>query len=163
MRRRARLLSVYGALLAVVSMGCGASGSTPLPAVTVHVVNMLSNVVVTSSHLIPGTAVGTPTSNDLGLLLPWGSQSDVRATVTNGSGGRLVLSIDPSGELDRSVARGTFDPSNEQPRQTSIIWSSAELKEGDWVLVAPDGVSVTSNSPSAAPTGTCGPWLVESE
>ncbi len=155
-----RLLSPAGASLALLLAGCVNQAPTSAPSVTVHVVNGLSNVIVMSGDLSVATGLQTPPPGGLSLLSSCGGEADVQAAVKNGSGGELVLQIDPSAALDQAYARGDMESSS-TPFSVEIIWSSGELNAGDWVVVAPGGVTRTTTPPASMPSGTCGAWIGE--
>jgi len=156
-RRAWSLAAVPTALLLA---GCAAATPTSPPSVTVHVVNGISNVVLMSNDL--STAVGlhtlAPTANS--FLAACGGTADVQAPVKNGNGGQLILQIDPTGALDQAVAQGDAQSSS-SAYSVDIIWSTAELNAGEWVVIEPGGVARSSTRPASMPAGNCAAWIGE--
>jgi hypothetical protein len=150
--RAARL--ALGTILASVSaLGCASSQPAASPPLTVHVFNTISNVVVTSATL---AIVSSPDPHDQTVVPPCGGNVEVAAPNRHGSGGILYLMLDPSGSADKAYAAGGVEAVSSGDFSGSILWSSAELKEGDWVTVTPNLVTVTTSAPAAP--ASCAPW-----
>ncbi len=151
-------LMVSGACLA----GCAAFAPTPVPGVTVHLANRISNAVAVGSLFSEDPAKPAVAGVPL-VLAPCAGALDVRAPIGNAGGGALTLFIDPSGRLDDAVARhethSSFDP---DAYELSIIWSDGELAEGDWLVVTPTEVLKVTAQPEP-PSAECEPWATPPE
>ena len=148
-------------LAASVLIGaCGASGPTPEAVVGVHVVNRISNVVLTKTGGLIGFAPGSDSEQDFGSVAPCGGEVELSVPVGEPGGFDLVLYLDPSGALDRLYAEGTaLDPVSLQSIEPSIMFSSSDLREGQYLTITPDDVLVTDAASAPQATGgTCQPW-----
>jgi hypothetical protein len=160
MHAQRRLGSLAGISLLLLLFGCASPGPTQSAPVAVHVVNRISSVVVTSPFgpALPG--LRSPASDSQSFVAPCGGQADVQAPNENGTGGLLALLIDPTGVLDQAYPRASLG-SLDARFSGEIIWSSGELNPGDWIVVDPGGVTVTTTPPASMSVGSCGSWIGE--
>ena len=154
-----RLPVSLGVLGTLVLAACAAPAPTPIPAVTVHVRNLISNVVVSSIELHPDGVLGTPPTDGFGFIEPCGGEVEIEAPIDEHSGaGGLGLSMDPEGDLDRFYPDGIVEPSDVYGLGLAIMWTENNLQEGDWVTITPDEVVVGREPGSLPSDGTCAPW-----
>jgi hypothetical protein len=159
-RMQTRWIALAGFLLVALVVGCGSPVPSQVPAVTVHVVNQTSNVVVTSVNLHPGGWIGNPPTDGYGFVAPCVGAVDLRAPIEHNTGGSLGLLIDPDGQLDREYPSAILVPAEAPGYGLSIIWSNAELREGEWITVTSSGVLRSTAAPETiASPPPCAAWV----
>jgi len=153
-----RSWSLASIALPVLLCGCASQTPTQPAAAIVHVVNRMSNVIVTSVDL-HGSVLGTPPNDGYGYLASCGGEAEMQVPIRQGSGGRMALAIDSSGVLDQVYPQGGLESSDATRFSLLFIWSDGALGSGDWVVAAPDGVTKSATPPASMPSGACGTWI----
>lgn len=152
---RHRLPVTLVALGTLALAGCAAPAPTAVPAVTVHVRNLVSNVVVTAIDLHPDGVQGTPATDGYGFVAPCGGEVELRAPL-----GDVALALDPDGDLDRIYATGDADPADVPSFEISIMWADSGVPDGTWLTITPTKVaeSTESDAPVLIDPDACLPW-----